>query len=218
VEIRQHKRRPPSESPSTSWVDAKLAPVSNEQQPHRIAAAAFKTVDASAPVGVAPPPSGRSGRILPSLEAPPPPVEIELAETLEPVAKSRMTRKRRVASPVRSIDISEAPRPVRAPITATRPETRVVVETRRDAAAVRPANGLTKLRAKLEKHSRVALREAEAKPAPVAVVQAPPARAEAGEQVASRKRPILARYVLRGEGEPGQGWKRKLLARRESRT
>jgi hypothetical protein len=228
VEIRQHKRRPPSESPNTSWVDAKLAPVSNGQEPHRIAAAAFKTIDASAPVAVVSAPSARSGRILPSLETSLP-VDVELAEDLEPPTKPRLTRKRRVASPVRSIDVNDVSRPVwedRAPISPPRGEARAhaIAEPRRDAAAVRPVNALSKLRAKLgaaEKRARTTLREAQSNPAPVAAVHAPPARVEEAEQGPASgrsKRPILARYVLRGEGEPGQSWKRKLLARRENRT
>jgi hypothetical protein len=226
VEIRQHKRRPISESPSVSWVDAKSVPAVLDHEPRRIAAAAFKTVEAVMPSeGATPPP--RPGRILPSLEAAPSfsgPAAEAAPETPE---RPRIARRPRAARVVEASQPAPSSREDRARIQPPRDEARA--EPRRDAAAVSPPTFVASARVKERRAEEPALapkREPQPRPAPRSVAHASPAREVAPEpppasQAAPNgrsKRAILARYVLRDESQPGQIWKRKLLARRENRT
>ncbi len=234
VEIRQHKRRLISENPSSSWVEAKSAPAVSDHVPRRIAAAVFKTLDASAPSEIVTGPT-RSGRILPSLEASPLLREPEVTHAPEKPARQRVARNpsvRREDSAVGAVELTQSAHQERARIHSRVVESREprVGDPRRAAAVVSPPQPVSPSRVKggsVEKRALKTKPEPEPRQGPTQVALPPPARIEIAAEpalanqvppTARSKRAILARYVIRGEREPGQIWKRKLLARRESRS
>jgi hypothetical protein len=172
-------------------VDAKIAAVDADQEPRRIADAAFKTVEAEAPPEIATPPI-RLGRILPSLESATSPSEPLDAEASNGTEKSRVARKRKVR------DVRPAGR-VRAPEAEAR-----ATKSKAKRAGTPPKTTPTPI--VVRPH------------APRDEAAADLAAASALPPSGRSKRAIVGRYVLRDENQPGQIWKRKLLARRDSRT
>jgi hypothetical protein len=205
VEIRQNKRRARSDGAKPNWVDAKIAPSAFDLEPHRVAQAAFKLVEASAPSTAEALPA-RGGRILPSLQEEPPLVETPVVETPKEDAKPRLDRKRQARIPA-----GKAPAPEDRRIGA--PQIKRATGPSLDARNVKTR--VPELNPKSEAGQSKSLKGPE-----VASASPPASQPAVGERSPGgrSKRAIFSRYVLRDELEPGQIWKRKLLARRESRA
>ena len=231
VEIRQQRRKPTGENGNANWADASIAALAPDTESHRVAATVFKTTTSSS--GSAPR-APRSGRILPNLAEAPKAAEPNPAARIEPDRarearrnEERSTRPRTAPRETESLEQHvaranalfakpAAPRVVEAPARPPRAAP-IVVEPPSRAQAAEP-----KPRAKMERRaipSKTPRWTPEPAPAPrIEIVAAPPPPPVVESAAPARKRAIVGRYVFRDDSNPGQGWKRKLLARRENRT
>jgi hypothetical protein len=230
VEIRQQRRKSISENGKTNWVDASMASLAADPESHRAAASVFKPAAPDTR-------TARSGRILPSINETatvsetatpdpwkePPPREARKSDERQarprPVARESDTQQHRQALENLFAKKPSEPKAPEPRIAEPLPDLAAVFSVKVEPPAVvaevkKPPKPTV---ARTIKAPKVAAK-AELSPTPKLeiVVDEPALLVETSPR--ARKRAIVGRYVLRDESEPGQSWKRRLLARREGRS
>jgi hypothetical protein len=247
VEVRQHRRRPKTETTNAGWAETKQVTMTFDNEPRRVAAAAFKSVEVTIPSETVVPPV-RPGRILPSLEEAKP-LEAP-SEAPVPNEKARLPKAPKVKPPAavakveavsENVPIGQSTAPKRRLTTEPSEPIRVsqVSEPASDFAAIFSTNAIptprkiprkAKAPAVLKKSTAPAeppeapYVTAAVEPEPIARSEtttadpAPNSSTSAEPSSGGRKRTILSRYVFRDELKPGEKWKRRLLSRSSGRS